>query len=232
MAEFRDEPHAGSPFLAVIPALAERDGLAAVLADGLRASDAVLVEEAFRPAQIAGLHAESTAAYGRRLFAAARMGRERTASDALRGDQICWLEASADAPAATALLAELDALRVDLDRTLLLGARSVEAQYSCYAAGTHYARHLDRFDASSHPKGCAASASASWRVLSLVLYLNHDWTAADGGALRLYDAADQPHDVLPLGGRLVAFLSDRVAHEVLPPARTRWSVAAWLRRDA
>lgn len=224
MAEFRDELHAGSPFLAVIPALADRDGLATVLADGLRASDAVLVEQAFPAAQIAGLHAEATAAHGRRLFAAARMGRERTAFDALRGDQICWLEAGGDAPASAALLAEFDALRVDLDRTLLLGARSVEAQYSCYAAGTHYARHLDRF--SDDP------ATAGGRVLSLVLYLNHDWTAADGGALRLYDAADQPHEVLPLGGRLVAFLSDRVAHEVLPPARTRWSVAAWLRRDA
>lgn len=223
MPEFRDEHHAGSPFLAVIPALAARRDLVEVLADGLRASDAVLVEQALPRARIARLQAEAEAAHGRGLFAAARLGRDRVAADALRGDHNCWLDALEHAPASAALLVELDALRVALDRALLLGARSVEAQYSCYAAGARYARHLDRFDAPLADGG---------RVLSLVLYLNLDWTAADGGALRLHDAADRAHDVLPQGGRLVAFLSDRVAHEVLPPARTRWSVAAWLRRDA
>jgi SM-20-related protein len=66
-------------------------------------------------------------------------------------------------------------------------------------------------------------------VLSLVLYLNPGWRAAVGGALRLERPAGA-REVLPESGTLVAFLSDRVAHEVLPAARPRWSVAAWFRR--
>lgn len=233
MTEFRDLHHAGSPFLSVIPALAADAGLAAVLADGLRSSDAVVVEDAFPSARIAELRSEAEAAHGRRLFAAARIGRDLRSSSALRGDELCWLDACAAAvrprpSAAATLLAELDALRIALDRRLLLGARSVEAHYSRYGAGTHYARHLDRLRDVAASEGDARGA----RVLSIVLYLNAGWTAADGGALRLYDAADRPHDLLPLGGRLVAFLSDRVAHEVLPATRPRWSVAAWFRGAA
>jgi SM-20-related protein len=233
MREFRDEHHAGSPFLSVIPALAADGGLAAALADGLRSSDAVVAEHAFPSALIAGLQAEAARIHATGGFTAARIGRERKAEHALRGDELCWLDACADvaAPrpsAAAALLAELEALRTALDRALLLGARSVEAHYARYGAGTHYARHLDRLRDAAPGEGDARGA----RMLSLVLYLNAGWTAADGGALRLYDAADRPHDLLPLGGRLVAFLSDRVAHEVLPAARPRWSVAAWFRGAA
>jgi SM-20-related protein len=36
--------------------------------------------------------------------------------------------------------------------------------------------------------------------------------------------------VLPQGGRLVAFLSDRFEHEVLPARRERMSFTGWFRR--
>jgi len=193
--------------------------LAVVLADGLRSGDAVRVIGAFPAERIAALRAEAERAHRDGAFATARIGRARSTDAATRGDEICWCDGMRDAPASAALLVELEALRVALDRALLLGAQSVEAHHSRYGIGTHYARHLDRF-----------AGDASGRVLSLVLYLNENWCDADGGALRLYDAAGLGHDIWPAGGDLVAFLSDRVAHEVLPAKRPRRSIAAWFTR--
>jgi SM-20-related protein len=36
-------------------------------------------------------------------------------------------------------------------------------------------------------------------------------------------------DVLPVGGTLVLFLSQRIAHEVLPGNRVRLSIAGWFK---
>lgn len=228
MAEFREQRHAGITFLSVIPARTASTGFTEALVDGLRSGDAVRVEAAFPPARIALLQAEAARAHAAGAFAAARVGHARHGDPQLRGDALCWLDGLDDAPEAAELLAELDALRRSLDRALLLGVAEVEAHYARYPVGAHYARHLDRFD---DGQGSAVAVGGE-RVLSLVLYLNQGWRAEHGGALRLYDAAGRGHDVLPQGGELVAFLSDRIAHEVLPAARERWSVAAWLRRAA
>jgi SM-20-related protein len=228
MAEFREQRHSDASFLSVIPARTASTALAPALVDGLRGSDAVRAEAAFPAPRIAALQAEAERAHAAGRFAAARVGHARHSDPQLRGDALCWLDGLADAPEAAALLAELDDLRIALDRALLLGLAEVEAHYARYPAGAHYARHLDRL---ADAQG-ASPATRGDRVLSLVLYLNAGWRDADGGALRLYDAAGRGHDLLPRGGDLVAFLSDRVAHEVLPAARTRWSVAAWLRRAA
>jgi SM-20-related protein len=104
-----------------------------------------------------------------------------------------------------------------------LGLFELEAHFAVYAPGAAYPTHVDRL------RGDDA------RVLSVVLYLNADWRAADGGALRLYleGTGRAPRvDVLPCGGTLVAFLSERFAHEVLPAWRERLSLAGWFRRRA
>ena len=63
------------------------------------------------------------------------------------------------------------------------------------------------------------------------MYLNEDWTSADGGALRMYDD-ERVREVLPVAGTLVCFLSDRFEHEVLPATRERLAVTGWIRRRA
>jgi SM-20-related protein len=68
-------------------------------------------------------------------------------------------------------------------------------------------------------------------MLSCVLYLNDGWRAEDGGALRLY-LPTRHCDVLPRAGTLVAFLSERFEHEVLPAQRERLSLTGWFRRRA
>lgn len=136
----------------------------------------------------------------------------------VRGDRIRWLEPEAASPAQQACLARFEHLRLALNRSLQLGLFDFECHFALYPAGARYARHLDRF------KGDAR------RALSCVLYLNEHWQAEDGGQLRLYLDDEHSKDVLPAGGTLVVFLSERFEHEVLPARRERISLTGWFRR--
>ena len=158
-------------------------------------------------------------------FHAARVGRgdavQRDA--AIRGDEICWLDARTASVPERALCARLDALRIALNRTLFLGVHELEAHYACYVPGASYARHLDRF------------RDDDARAISLVLYLNPGWRGEDGGALRLFaseEAREPALTVAPHGGTLVALRSDTIAHEVLAARAERFSIAGWFRRRA
>jgi SM-20-related protein len=145
-------------------------------------------------------------------------GARRATRGDIRGDRIRWIDAQAPAPAERALLEALDALRVALNRELQLGVFEHEAHYALYPPGEGYARHIDRF------------RDDDARVLSLVLYLNEQWSAEEGGALRLATPEGDHVDVWPHAGTLVTFLSERFPHEVLPATRERMSIAGWLRR--
>lgn len=134
-----------------------------------------------------------------------------------RGDHTLWLDDPACGLAAANLLLALDTLRSGLNQRLLLGLASVEAQFAHYPVGAGYARHVDGF---RHDDA---------RVLSLVVYLNRDWPADAGGALRLHLPAGQ-QDIAPVQGTLAIFLSAGVEHEVMASTRPRFSVAAWFRQ--
>ena len=115
------------------------------------------------------------------------------------------------------LLATLERLRLELNRGAIPGLFDLELHYAWYPAGAGYARHVDQ------PQNRDA------RVISLVLYLNEDWAAGDGGALRCFDAVRPPRDIEPIGGRLVAFLTEAREHAVLPARRPRLSLTGWFR---
>ena len=108
-----------------------------------------------------------------------------------------------------------------MNRELALGLFALEAHLALYPVGARYGCHLDRFQDDDH------------RVISVSLYLNSDWGAEDGGALRLYlgEPESEPYeDVLPTAGTLVCFLSGKFHHEVLPSRRERLSVTGWFTR--
>ena len=84
-----------------------------------------------------------------------------------------------------------------------------------YPAGSFYKRHLDQFKADDH------------RKLSVICYLNNNWTAERGGQLRLHLSTDIL-DILPLAGRMVCFRSDQIEHEVLPAIKDRLSLTGWI----
>jgi SM-20-related protein len=69
-------------------------------------------------------------------------------------------------------------------------------------------------------------------LLSVVLYLNEGWQSQWGGRLRLWpdpDAQVVATEVEPRAGTLVAFLSEKIPHEVLAATRERYSIAGWFR---
>ena len=192
----------------------DRDAIAASIAQ----QGWCVVDRAFPTPQIAALAEECRAFEANAQLVPATTGREAPrAPGHLRGDRTRWFEPATLSPAQLAYWRGMDDLRVHLNRALLLGLHELEAHYALYPPGSGYARHRDRF------------RDDDARVLSSVVYLNSDWRAEHGGALRLH-LEDGVHDVLPEGGRLVLFLSADVEHEVLPASRARLSIAGWFRR--
>lgn len=135
----------------------------------------------------------------------------------VRGDFISWLEAPRR-DAEQRLLAKLDELRAELNRALMAGLADYQGHFAIYPRGAAYARHFDRL------------VGSDVRAISAALYLNEDWLPEHGGNLRIYTGGGRSEDVQPQGGRLVAFLSDRFEHEVLPATRERMSFTGWFRR--
>ena len=137
---------------------------------------------------------------------------------AIRSDQTLWLDPLATSRAQRDCLSAFDALRLTLNRELQLGLFELEAHFAAYPPAAFYRRHRDQ------------QTGSDTRVVSCVLYLNSDWNADDGGQLRLYLDSGDYQDVMPEGGTLVCFMSERFWHEVLPAARVRLSLTGWFRR--
>jgi SM-20-related protein len=187
------------------------------------AADGLSIDPSFLPrGECARLARRGRALWRRGALRAASIGRgaERVRRPEIRGDSVRWIDPAAATRGEAALLARIEKLRTALNRSLQLGVFDLELHWALYPPGAHYARHCDRL------RGSRA------RVVSLVLYLNESWRRRDGGALRLYLDANTTRDVVPRAGTLVAFLSDRFEHEVLPARRERLSVTGWLRRRA
>lgn len=171
------------------------------------------------PALLARLRAHCQSLHDAGELRAARIGRganQRLAPE-VRGDLIAWLS-EPHADAGQELLGLIEALRVALNRGLMAGLEDFEGHFALYPPGAAYARHSDR------------PAGTDLRAISVVLYLNEAWSSDLGGELRIHTDAGGVEDVLPLGGRLVAFQSDRFEHEVLPARRERLSFTGWFRR--
>jgi SM-20-related protein len=170
------------------------------------------------PAQIHSLVECAQLRRARGEFDAARIGGNGSLQrrEEIRGDSTCWITAPL-LPAEQVLLAELEGLRLALNREALLGLFELELHYAFYPPGAAYARHVDQ------PRGRAQ------RQVSLVLYLNEGWTPAAGGELRIFEAADGHRDIEPIAGRLVSFLTPGREHAVLPTRRDRLSVSGWFR---
>lgn len=179
----------------------------------------LIVEDRYADASLVrNLAACAQSRWDRGEFAPARIGAAGTARrhEAIRGDSICWLTEPL-LPAETALMGAFERLRLALNRQAFLGLFDLEIHYARYQAGAAYARHVDQ------PQG------RDQRRVSVVLYLNSEWDAAQGGSLRVYDGARAVRDIDPVGGRLVCFLSAGLEHEVLPSLRPRWSLTGWFR---
>lgn len=132
-----------------------------------------------------------------------------------RADKIKWINKEACLPATRQYMILLDELMQHLSREFFLSLKDFEAMYAIYPKGSFYKRHRDQFEQQAH------------RIVSLVLYLNEDWTVKDGGQLVIYKG-DQNTTIAPIFNRLAIFKSE-LWHEVLPSQAERFSVTAWFK---
>ena len=153
--------------------------------------------------------------------AAIGKGDQRQVRTEIRSDEVLWMDSTALSPLQAIFWEKVAEVQQVLNRRCFLGLKSFEGHFARYPIGSFYKRHLDQFHAVPH------------RIVTLILYLNESWTEADGGQLRMYfpqeDGSERMEDVLPLGGRLVVFLSEEIPHEVLPTQKDRISITGWLR---
>ena len=136
-------------------------------------------------------------------------------NESVRGDYILWVDRQTASSAVGKYLNKLEELSLALKELLFLSLKDYEVHMTMYPEGAFYKRHLDQFHSDDH------------RKLSVICYLNKNWTASDGGQLRLH-LDNGSLDILPMAGRLICFRSDQIEHEVLPAKRPRLSLTGWL----
>ena len=177
------------------------------------------VDEEFRSALLAEQNELVT--QGKFRHAAVGKGGQKQVRTEIRSDEVYWMDADELSPLQKTYWEKVDEIRKVLNQRCFLGLRSFEGHFAKYPIGSFYKRHLDQFHAVPH------------RVVTVILYLNESWTVKDEGALRMYlpqeDGTEEVQDVLPLGGRLVVFLSGEIPHEVLPTKKERISITGWLK---
>jgi len=177
------------------------------------------VDEAFRKA----LLKEQTDLLNQGQFTKAAVGKgdQKQVRAEIRSDEVLWMDATSLSPLQAIFWEKVAEVQQVLNRRCFLGLKSFEGHFARYPIGSFYKRHLDQFHAVPH------------RIVTIILYLNESWTEADGGQLRMYfpqeDGSERVEDVLPVGGRLVVFLSEEIPHEVLPTQKERISITGWLR---
>ena len=188
------------------------------IVEGLERSGFLEVSSLVPPPLAASLREHARELLAASGFQPARVGFKRLERRAeIRGDSIRWVDNATTHPALRAYLDFVEELRVALNRRLMLGAWEYEGHFAVFPPGKGYQCHVD------------ASPHSPRRLVTLVLYLNEGWREEDGGALVVWTGdGNRRATCWPEQGRLVAFLSAEIPHEVQPSQRERWSLTGWL----
>lgn len=168
------------------------------------------------------LQTVAQALYAQGLFRGAKIGLKVGShqNDAIRTDEILWLEGNENNPVIQIFLAQIQRVAQMLNQFLFLGLNEFETHFANYQPGTYYRRHIDQF------------AAQKTRKISFVYYLNNDWREEYGGALQLYNKEEQLiQQVFPLANRFICFNSD-LPHEVAVTHQPRYSITGWMKTRA
>lgn len=133
-----------------------------------------------------------------------------------RQAQSSWFNDESDAE--RQFLGFAERVRLVINRRLMLGLFDFEAQFLHYPPGGFYQRHLD------------ALHGERGRIVSMIAYLNEDWTSTDGGALAVWAEGgfgEPVAEVLPEAGTVVLMLSEEIPHEARVALRERRAIAGW-----
>jgi SM-20-related protein len=134
----------------------------------------------------------------------------------LRSDKIYWLDKAHENPFENRFFELINSFVSHLNRTCYTGITGYEFHYAMYEKGSFYKKHLDQFKSNKS------------RAFSMIMYLNVDWKAADGGELCIHHT-DHLQTISPMNGTCVFFKSSELEHEVLTTNEPRLSITGWLK---
>ena len=136
----------------------------------------------------------------------------------IRSDLIYWLDRKHNNIHENSFFDLIDEFVKYLNRTCYAGITGYEFHYAYYEKGSSYKRHLDQFKDNQS------------RAFSMIMYLNTDWSASDGGQLCIYQE-DVAQLISPINGKCVFFKSSELEHEVLLNHKPRMSITGWLKTN-
>ncbi|HVJ65731.1 MAG TPA: 2OG-Fe(II) oxygenase [Bdellovibrionota bacterium] len=182
-----------------------------------------ITPQALHPASIDQLKLFARSAHEAGHFKPASIGREGSLQLAtkIRGDLSLWVDNWKQIPALEEFHLLVTKIMESARRELYLSVKRFEGHFAVYPPGAGYRAHLDQHNTSHH------------RQISLVLYLS-DLGEDEGGELKIHNTLHESNTnitVRPTSGTLVAFLSGKIVHEVLPTTAERWSLTGWIRDD-
>lgn len=187
------------------------------IADGLAGHSYAIADQFLSQTEVRSITRLEIFQKGLQHFKKAGIGKQQQhrINEGIRGDYIQWLDKRSAAPELLVYIHRVEDLMRFLSQALFLSLKDFEVHMTVYPVGAYYKRHLDQFKKDDH------------RKLSVVCYLNEDWSDAHGGQLRIY-LPQGAKDIFPVAGRLVCFRSDLLEHEVLPATRERLSLTGWI----
>jgi SM-20-related protein len=188
------------------------------LIDSFIADKVGLADNFLSKSLAAHLKKNLTTLYANNQLLAGGIGNEArlTHDKLLRSDKIYWLDKSHDNPFENLFFELIDSFVSHLNRTCYTGITGYEFHYAMYEKGSFYKRHFDQFKSNKS------------RAFSMIMYLNVDWKAADGGELCIHHT-DHLQTISPMNGKCVFFKSSELEHEVLMTNQPRLSITGWLK---
>ncbi|MBC7661829.1 MAG: 2OG-Fe(II) oxygenase [Chitinophagaceae bacterium] len=190
--------------------------------DSLAANGWASLPSAISQVACHGLAADLERRYSAGSFHAARIGHgtDETLNRTIRSDTIDWIGTNDTEDSIQTWLKEMRDLTHILNESFFLSLNSFDCHFALYEPGSFYHKHLDRF------------RDDSGRKLSVILFLNENWTDAEQGELLIYDQLDSASitaSIKPEMGTLVLFQSQTIYHEVRITKRRRLSLSGWLK---
>lgn len=147
-------------------------------------------------------------------FSRAGIGLEKEVSSSIRGDFIYWLDQQRDTELVH-FFSLADEMVSHFNRLCYLSLGGYEFHLAYYPAGSFYKKHIDQFRGRGN------------RLITLIIYLNENWTPANGGQLRIFCNGEKKV-IDPVARRCVLFRSEVLPHEVLLTQVPRYSLTGWL----
>lgn len=185
--------------------------------DLLAQQNYLIIDNYFTPEQLTIAHHFFEQKQKENVFQKAAIGPSgnKKVISKIRGDYTYWLDRKKDIELKT-VFENFDEVKSLLNRLMFLSLAGYEFHLAHYPKGSFYKKHLDQFDSRNN------------RMISMIIYLNKNWSTNDGGELRIYPEGEESVDIAPLENRCVIFRSDILFHEVLVSNTSRKSITGWM----